>query len=67
MGIDWVFDVRVGLVVGVRGLGRTTRAVFGGSLIGAGAILLLVLESGSFSCCLVCIIGKYVQLGLGIA
>jgi hypothetical protein len=67
MGIDWVFDVRGELVVGAKGLGRTIRAVFGGLSIGADGILLLVLGSGSFSFCLVCIIGKYVQLGLGIA
>ena len=51
VGIDLVFDVRGGLEVDARGLGRTIQVVFEGLLIGVNGILPLVPGSGSFSCC----------------
>lgn len=53
MGIDLVFDVRGGLEVDARGLGRTIQVEFGGLSIGVNGILPLAPGSGSFSCCLV--------------
>ena len=41
MGIDLVFDVRGGLEVDARGLGRTIQVVFEGLSIGVSGILLL--------------------------